>query len=109
LIYHGIPKRPRPAGDIINLDTVYLDGFHGDCSEMFVAGEPRLMNHDTTLGSQPVRNRRQRLQGYWNVIEDYIVLGLFHGAAQLLRRHGIGQTFTQSQFCTTTTTNPMVK
>jgi methionyl aminopeptidase len=27
-------------GDVINLDiTVYLDGYHGDCSEMFVAGE----------------------------------------------------------------------
>jgi methionyl aminopeptidase len=28
-------------GDIINVDiTTYLDGYHGDCSEMFVAGTP---------------------------------------------------------------------
>jgi len=27
-------------GDIINLDiTVYLDGYHGDCSEMFYVGD----------------------------------------------------------------------
>ena len=27
-------------GDIVNLDiTVYVDGYHGDCSEMFVAGD----------------------------------------------------------------------
>jgi hypothetical protein len=41
VICHGIPDdRKLEDGDIINLDiTVYLDGFHGDCSEMFVAGE----------------------------------------------------------------------
>ena len=31
--------RPLEDGDIINIDiTVYLDGYHGDCSEMFVVG-----------------------------------------------------------------------
>ena len=41
VICHGIPDdRKLEDGDIINLDiTVYLDGYHGDCSEMFVAGE----------------------------------------------------------------------
>ncbi|GAX25653.1 methionyl aminopeptidase [Fistulifera solaris] len=40
VICHGIPDdRPLQAGDIINLDvTVYKDGHHGDCSEMFVVG-----------------------------------------------------------------------
>ena len=40
VICHGIPdKRPLEDGDIINIDiTVYLDGYHGDCSEMFVVG-----------------------------------------------------------------------
>ena len=38
VICHGIPDdRPLQLGDIINLDiTVYLNGYHGDCSEMFV-------------------------------------------------------------------------
>lgn len=42
VICHGIPDdRKLKEGDVINLDiTVYLNGYHGDCSEMFVAGEP---------------------------------------------------------------------
>jgi methionyl aminopeptidase len=42
VICHGIPDdRKLKEGDIINVDiTTYLDGYHGDCSEMFVAGEP---------------------------------------------------------------------
>ena len=41
IICHGIPDdRKLEEGDIINIDiTVYLDGYHGDCSEMFVVGE----------------------------------------------------------------------
>lgn len=40
VICHGIPdKRKLQEGDIVNLDiTCYLDGYHGDCSEMFVVG-----------------------------------------------------------------------
>eukprot|EP00804_Cyclotella_cryptica_P028564 CCRYP_015818-RA/>CCRYP_015818-RA protein AED:0.34 eAED:0.34 QI:90/1/1/1/1/1/2/58/423 len=40
VICHGIPDtRPLQRGDIVNLDiTVYLNGYHGDCSEMFVVG-----------------------------------------------------------------------
>ena len=38
---HGIPdSRPLENGDIINVDvTVYLDGFHGDCSDTFLVGD----------------------------------------------------------------------
>ena len=38
---HGIPdSRPLESGDILSVDvTVYLDGFHGDCSETFHVGE----------------------------------------------------------------------
>lgn len=41
VVCHGIPDmRPLENGDIINIDvTVYVDGYHGDCSAMFVAGE----------------------------------------------------------------------
>ncbi|MDR1646842.1 MAG: type I methionyl aminopeptidase [Zoogloeaceae bacterium] len=40
-ICHGIPDdRPLKKGDIMNLDvTVIKDGFHGDTSRMFIAGE----------------------------------------------------------------------
>jgi len=40
VICHGIPDdRPLEEGDIVNIDiTCYLDGYHGDCSEMFVVG-----------------------------------------------------------------------
>lgn len=37
---HGIPdSRPLQEGDILNVDvTVYLNGYHGDCSAMFEVG-----------------------------------------------------------------------
>lgn len=40
VICHGIPDdRPLLSGDIVNVDvTCFLDGYHGDCSEMFVVG-----------------------------------------------------------------------
>ena len=40
VICHGIPDmRQLEDGDIVNIDiTVFLDGFHGDCSEMYVVG-----------------------------------------------------------------------
>mmetsp|Transcript_28898 Transcript_28898/g.40879 ORF Transcript_28898/g.40879 Transcript_28898/m.40879 type:complete len:519 (+) Transcript_28898:2189-3745(+) len=44
VICHGIPDdRKLKEGDIVNLDiTCYVDGYHGDCSEMFVV--PRNKN-----------------------------------------------------------------
>ena len=40
-ICHGIPdSRELQDGDIVNIDvTVFLDGFHGDTSRMFLVGE----------------------------------------------------------------------
>lgn len=37
---HGIPdSRPLESGDIINVDvSIFLDGFHGDCSATFLVG-----------------------------------------------------------------------
>ena len=41
VVCHGIPsERPLRDGDIANIDvTVIVDGWHGDASRMFVAGE----------------------------------------------------------------------
>ncbi len=43
VICHGIPgPKPLKDGDILNIDvTILLDGWHGDTSRMFIAGEPR--------------------------------------------------------------------
>jgi len=42
VVCHGIPcsKIKLQEGDIVNIDvTVFYEGFHGDCSEMFCVGE----------------------------------------------------------------------
>ena len=44
VICHGIPS-PKPVkdGDIMNIDvTVIVDGWHGDTSRMYYAGEPKV-------------------------------------------------------------------
>jgi len=40
VVCHGIPDSTvLLEGDIVNLDvTVYLNGFHGDCSATFIVG-----------------------------------------------------------------------
>lgn len=42
ILAHGIPDdRPLEDGDVLNIDvTVYLGGFHGDTSSMFLVGQP---------------------------------------------------------------------
>jgi len=42
VVCHGIPgERVLAEGDVLNIDvTVILDGWHGDTSRMFVAGQP---------------------------------------------------------------------
>ncbi len=46
VICHGIPSYDKflKEGDIVNIDvTVIKDGFHGDTSRMFVAGDPTIL------------------------------------------------------------------
>jgi len=45
VVCHGIPgDKKLKNGDIINIDvTVIKDGFHGDTSRMYVAGEPSIL------------------------------------------------------------------
>ena len=42
VVCHGIPdEKPLRDGDILNIDvTLIVDGWHGDASRMYVAGEP---------------------------------------------------------------------
>ncbi len=49
VVCHGIPseKKILSEGDIINVDvTVILDGWHGDSSRMYVAGNPNKKNYN---------------------------------------------------------------
>jgi len=43
VVCHGIPgPKPLKNGDIVNIDvTVVVDGWHGDTSRMYIAGEPK--------------------------------------------------------------------
>ncbi|MDE0856891.1 MAG: M24 family metallopeptidase, partial [Nevskia sp.] len=45
VVCHGIPgEKQLKRGDTINIDvTVIKDGFHGDTSQMFSAGEPSVL------------------------------------------------------------------
>lgn len=58
VICHGIPdSRALQDGDIVNVDvTVYLDGYHGDTSSMFIAGTP---------GSRAVRLCEAAYKAMW--------------------------------------------
>src|SRR3954452_12704763 len=41
VVCHGIPEpKPMREGDIVNIDvTLFLDGWHGDASRMYIDGE----------------------------------------------------------------------
>jgi methionyl aminopeptidase len=101
VICHGIPDdRKLEDGDVINLDiTTYLDGYHGDCSEMFVAGTP----------SEEAKNLLQTTYDCWimacqfvkpgndykdigAIIEDHIVPKGFSTVRNFCG-HGIGSVF----------------
>ncbi|MDE2296198.1 MAG: type I methionyl aminopeptidase [Gammaproteobacteria bacterium] len=45
VVCHGIPAdKPLKNGDIVNIDVAVLhDGFHGDTSRMYFAGEPSIL------------------------------------------------------------------
>jgi methionyl aminopeptidase len=101
VICHGIPDdRPLKEGDIINLDiTVYLDGFHGDCSEMFVAGEPddqaRALlqtTYDSWISACLFVKPGNDYKDIGAIIEDVIVPRGFSTVRNFCG-HGIGQTF----------------
>jgi methionyl aminopeptidase len=101
VICHGIPDdRALQEGDIINLDiTVYLDGFHGDCSEMFVAGEPdekgRALlqtTYDSWISACQFVKPGNDYKDIGAIIEDYIVPRGFSTVRNFCG-HGIGQTF----------------
>ena len=101
VVCHGIPgDKKLKKGDVINIDvTVIKDGFHGDTSKMFYAGEPsiqarRLANisHECMLkGIEQVRPGA-RLGDIGHVIQQYAE----SNGCSVVREycgHGIGRVF----------------
>ncbi|XP_014204393.1 methionine aminopeptidase 1D, mitochondrial [Copidosoma floridanum] len=98
---HGIPDdRALVDGDILNIDvTVYHNGFHGDCSEMFEVGEvddegKRLIQvaEECLMTAIGICKPNEKFCSIGNIIEEtaykhnYNVLPAFGG-------HGIGAYF----------------
>lgn len=102
VICHGIPDdRKLELGDIVNIDvTVYLDGYHGDCSEMFVVGgepDPKAKallqaTYDCWIKAcqfvQPGRDYKE----LGAIMEDHIV-PLGFSTVRNFCGHGIGSVF----------------
>jgi methionyl aminopeptidase len=104
VICHGIPDdRPLRLGDLVNLDiTVYLDGYHGDCSEMFVVGgEPaadeaarKLLQatYDCWISACSHVRPGRHYKDLGAIIEDFVT-PLGFSTVRNFCGHGIGSTF----------------
>lgn len=101
MICHGIPDdRPLKDGDIINIDiTVFLEGYHGDCSEMFVVGTPdesakRLLQttYDCWITACQFVQSGNDYKDIGAIIEDMVTKEKFSTVRNFCG-HGIGSTF----------------
>ncbi len=101
VILHGIPdSRPLAAGDIVNLDvTIYLDGFHGDCSATYPVGEIdpasarllRVTKEAMLLGIEAVKPGRP-ISDIGRAIEAHATAHGY-GVVKAFCGHGIGEDF----------------
>lgn len=104
VICHGIPDdRPLRAGEIVNLDvTCYLDGYHGDCSEMFVVGGEEAADSGAKLLLQATYDCWIKAMDFVKpgndykdigaIIEDHVVERGF-ATVKSFCGHGIGSVF----------------
>eukprot|EP00585_Thalassiosira_rotula_P012955 CAMPEP_0196131636 /NCGR_PEP_ID=MMETSP0910-20130528/1554_1 /TAXON_ID=49265 /ORGANISM="Thalassiosira rotula, Strain GSO102" /LENGTH=422 /DNA_ID=CAMNT_0041391119 /DNA_START=24 /DNA_END=1290 /DNA_ORIENTATION=- len=104
VICHGIPDmRPLEDGDIVNIDiTVYLDGYHGDCSEMFVVGGRDALDekgrnliqttYDCWVKSMELVKPGVNYNVIGKTIQDHITPKGF-STVRAFCGHGIGQVF----------------
>lgn len=101
VICHGIPDdRPLADGDIVNVDvTVYVDGFHGDCSQTLLVGtvdadSRRLVSvtrESLYAGIAAVRPGAQ-IRDIGRAIER-VATQHGYGVVRAFVGHGIGETF----------------
>jgi methionyl aminopeptidase len=101
VILHGIPdSRPLLSGDIVNLDvTIFLDGFHGDCSATYPVGliddeSERLLRvtHECLLrGVEAVKPGRP-ISDIGRAIESHATAHGY-GVVRSFCGHGIGEEF----------------
>jgi len=105
VICHGIPDdRPLQAGDIINIDiTVYLNGYHGDCSEMFVVGGEEALDdrgkellqttYDCWIKACQFVQPGKDYKDIGAIIEDHIDANGGFSTVRNFCGHGIGSVF----------------
>eukprot|EP00980_Cylindrotheca_fusiformis_P010258 scaffold2277_cov137-Cylindrotheca_fusiformis.AAC.13 len=101
VICHGIPdSRKLEDGDVINIDiTTYLDGYHGDCSEMFVVGEAspeakKLLQttYDSWIKACNYVKPGRDYKDIGGIVEDHVVAEGFSTVKNFCG-HGIGSVF----------------
>lgn len=104
VVCHGIPDdRQLVQGDIINLDiTCYLNGFHGDCSEMFIVGGKQKLDedgikllqvtYDSWIQAMEFVKPGNDYKDIGGIIEDYITSYGFSTVRNFCG-HGIGSVF----------------
>ena len=102
VICHGIPSAQKrlQKGDILNIDiTVILDGWHGDTSRMFWAGQPNVkarklcdVTHDCLMRAIDVTKPGNTLGDIGHTIQSYAESHRFSVVRDFCG-HGLGQVF----------------
>jgi methionyl aminopeptidase len=101
VICHGIPDdRPLADGDIVNIDvTAFVDGVHGDCSAMFLAGEVDGKSRDLVAVTRECRDLGIAAVAPGRPVSDIgkaiesRASGQGYGVVRTFIGHGIGETF----------------
>lgn len=101
VVCHGIPSdKALRDGDILNIDvTVIVDGWHGDTSRMYIAGEPsrkaeRLVNvtHDALMVGIAAVKPGNRFGDIGHAIQSYAE-GQRCSVVRDFCGHGVGRVF----------------
>ena len=102
VVCHGIPgEQVLKTGDIINLDiTTTLDGYFGDCSEMFIVGETTpearklidVTHESLWLGIREV-GPGKRIGDIGAAISEFAGKQHGYGVVEAFCGHGIGREF----------------
>ncbi len=101
VVCHGIPaEKPLKSGDIVNIDVAVIhEGFHGDTSRMYFAGEPSILARRLSAvcheamwrGIRTVRPG-VRLGDIGHAIQSYVEANRFSVVREYCG-HGIGRVY----------------